>query len=263
MRAPVLRSSPLPRALLVALLAALVPAACDDAPKPSTAGGAASGAPSAAPAPSAAAPPRAKGMPELLVDELGPYIGGRRVELNQPQGPERLSTLIRELPFDGKPVTVLADKKAQPRAVAAVVTELGLAGVKTVVLKTDGRDDLPKEITVTPESHAASPPACAVTTMVLKDLSTAIWPFGGGMGKRQRKGLAGPDLSNTGEQLTKAIGACSAAVAFFSADDNVSWEMAHNLAGTVLASDTKKKVERLVLLSRAPVAGRPVQLRGG
>ena len=99
--------------------------------------------------------------------------------------------------------------------------------------------------------------------MVLKDLATAIWPFGGGMGKKQRKGLAGPDLSNTGEQLTKDIAACSATVAFFSADDEVPWEMAHNLAGTLMGSDAKKKLDTLVLLRAAPVAGRPVQLGGG
>jgi hypothetical protein len=95
--------------------------------------------------------------------------------------------------------------------------------------------------------------------MVMKDdLSTAVWPYKGGLGKRQRKGLAGPDLSHTGETLEKEIGACDSTMAFFSSDDGVGWEMAYNLAGTVVISDKKKKIDTLVLLHEAPVAGRAV-----
>ena len=36
--------------------------------------------------------------------------------------------------------------------------------------------------------------------------------------------------------------------------------MTFNLAGTVLRSDTKKRVETLVLLREPPVAGRPIAL---
>ncbi|WP_433930244.1 ExbD/TolR family protein [Sorangium cellulosum] len=257
MRASSFRSSALPRLALVA--GSILAAACESAPKPPEPGAAATAA-SIAEAP--AEPPKPKGMPELLVDSMGPYVG-QRVDLAQKDGAEKLAKAIRALPIEGKPVTLLADKRAKPSAVAAVVTELGAAGAPKVTIKTDGRDDLPKEITVVPEGRVSKPPACAVSTMVLKDLATAIWPFGGGMGKRQRKGLAGPDLSHTGEQLTKDIAACSATVAFFSADDEVPWEMAHNLAGTVIASDAKKKLDTLVLLRAAPVAGRPVQLGGG
>ncbi len=252
----------MPRLVAVACLS-LGSAACESAPKPSEPAPAASVNASAASAAEPAEPPKLKSMPELLVDSMGPYLGGQRVDLAQKEGPERLAKAVRALPIEGKPVTLLADKKAKPSAVAAVVTELGAAGALKVIIKTDGRDDLPKEITVVPEGRISKPPACAVSTMVLKDLATAIWPFGGGMGKRQRKGLAGPDLSNTGEQLARDIAACSASVAFFSADDEVPWEMAHNLAGTVITSDAKKKLDTLVLLRAAPVAGRPVQLGGG
>ncbi|WP_437588483.1 ExbD/TolR family protein [Sorangium sp. So ce1000] len=258
MRASCLLSSASTR-LAVAAGLILAAAACESAPKPSGPGAAATAAASVE---APVEPPKPKGMPELLVDSMGPYIGGQRVDLAQKEGPEKLAKVIRGLPIEGKPVTLLADKRAKPSAVAAVVTELGAAGAPKVVIKTDGRDDLPKEITVVPEGRVSKPPSCAVSTMVLKDLATAIWPLGGGLGKKQRKGLAGPDLSNTGEQLTKDIAACSASVAFFSADDEVPWEMAHNLAGTVMASDAKKKLDTLVLLRTAPVAGRPVQLGG-
>jgi hypothetical protein len=259
MRASCLLVSASPRLAIAAGLM-LAAAACESAPKPSGPGAAVTAATSVE---APVEPPKPKGMPELLVDSMGPYIGGQRVDLAQKEGPEKLAKVIRELPIEGKPVTLLAEKRAKPSAVAAVVTELGAAGAPKVVIKTDGRDDLPKEITVVPEGRVSKPPACAVSTMVLKDLATAIWPFGGGLGKKQRKGLAGPDLSNTGEQLTKDIAACSATVAFFSADDEVPWEMAHNLAGTLMGSDAKKKLDTLVLLRAAPVAGRPVQLGGG
>lgn len=240
---------------------AALAAACDD-PKPTAGAPSASATQSAAPA-APAEPPKPKGMPELLVDTMGPYLGGRRVDMKAQDAADKLAKIVKELPINNSPVTLLVDKKAKTPDVAAVVTELGVAGAPKVTLKTDGRDDLPKEIVVVPEGRISSPAACAVSTMVMKDLSTAIWPFKGGLGKRQRKGLAGPDLSQTGEQLTKEIAACSASVVFFSADEELPWEMAYNLAGTVLKSDEKKKIDTLVLVHTTPVAGRPVKLGPG
>jgi biopolymer transport protein ExbD len=248
-------------ALSIAAFGALA-AGCDDPPK--AAGDAAAPtratSPSAAASAAQAASAKPASMPELSVDSDGPYLAGTRINLAEPTGPEKLVKVIKDLPIEGKPVTLQAEKKAKISSVAAVVAALGDAGAPKVTIKTDGRDDLPKEITVTPESRVSAPPGCAITTMVLKELSTAIWPFKGGLGKRQRKGLAGPDLSHTGEQLTKDLAACDATVAFFSGDDGVLWESAFNLAGTVLRSDEKKKIDTLVLLREAPVAGRAVSL---
>jgi hypothetical protein len=137
---------------------------------------------------------------------------------------------------------------------------LGDAGAPKVTLKTEGRSDLPKTLDVTPESRLSSPAACSIVATVLKDLSTAVWPYKGGMARKQRKGLAGPDLSHTAEQLEKDLAACDATTAFFSGDDTVGWESAFNLAGTVMMSDKKKRIDTLVLLHEEPVAGRPVTL---
>jgi biopolymer transport protein ExbD len=241
------------------LAAAALAAACDDPNRSTTTAAPAEATQSAAPA----APPRPKGMPELLVDSMGPYLGGRRVDMKAQDAADKLAKIVKELPIEGKPVALLVDKKARTPDVAAVVTELGVAGAPTVTLKTDGRNDLPKEIEVTPEGGISSPAACTVATMVMKDLSTAIWSYKGGLGKRQRKGLAGPDLSQTGEQLTREIAACSATLVFFSADEELPWEMAYNLAGTVLKSDARKKIATLVLLRSTPVAGRPIKLGQG
>lgn len=249
--------------LLSWVMAAALLAGCDDAPKPSA--GASSSSTSSAPATTAAptptALPKPTTMPELLVDADGPYLGGQRVNLADATGPDKLTKIVKDLPVNGKPVTLQVDKKAKASAVAAVVAALGDAGAPKVTLKTDGRNDLPKSLDVVPESRVASPAGCSIVATVLKDLSTAVWPFKGGTARKQRKGLAGADLSHTGEQLEKDLAACDSTTAFFSGDDSVGWESVFNLAGTVLVSDKKKRVDTLVLLREEPVAGRAVSLK--
>jgi biopolymer transport protein ExbD len=245
-------------------LAACGLAACDDPPKPAagaaSATAATTGAATAAPAPTATDLPKPTSMPELIVDPDGPYLGGQRVNLTEATGAEKLAKIVKNLPINGKPVTLQVDKKAKVSAVAAVVAALGDAGAPKITVKTDGRNDLPKTLELTPEAKLSSPAACTIVAAVLKDLSTAVWPFKGGLAKKQRKGLAGPDLSHTGEQLEKDLASCDSTTAFFSGDDTVGWESAFNLAGTVLVSDKKKKVDTLVLLQEEPVAGRAVTL---
>jgi biopolymer transport protein ExbD len=244
--------------LALAAVAALSLAACDDDKKPAST--APSATASVAPASTMAEPPKPKTMPELLVDADGPYLGGTRVDLAAKNGHEKLTKILGALPIDGKPVTLIAEKKAKTLDVATVVAALGDAGAPKVVIKTDGRNDLPKEITVTPPSRVSSPPPCSIVTMVMKDdLSTAVWSLKGGVAKRQRKGLAGPDLTQTGDEVEKAIGVCTSSMAFVSGDDPIGWEMTYNLAGTMVLADKKKKIDTLVLLREAPVAGRAVE----
>lgn len=238
--------------------AAILLGGCGDPKKSGTASSAAATT-AAAPA-EPPAPPKPKVMPDLIVDPMGPYLNGQRVDMTQEGALAKLAKIVKELPIEGKPVTLIAEKKAKTPHVAYVVSELGLAGAPKVTIKTDGRDDLPKEIVVTPDSRVASPPGCSVAAAVMKDLSTAVWPFKGGLGRRHRKGFAGPDLSHTSEQLKKDLATCDSSMAFFSGDDTIIWEMTYNLAGTVLNSDEKKKIDTLVIPREAPVAGRPVTL---
>jgi biopolymer transport protein ExbD len=218
-------------------------------------------------APSATAPkepPKPKGVPTLIVDSLGPYLGITRIDVKAENWREKMATVIKEFPIKAdEPVIIVAEKRAATPYVAALVDELGKAGATKVLVKTDGRDDVPKELTVVPPNKVSAPPGCSITVSVLKDLSTAVWPFKGGLGKRQRKGLAGPDLSNTAEIIKRDLAACDSTVAFFSSDDTIGWEMAYNLAGTLRVTDDKsdkKKIETLVLLAESPVAGRAVTL---
>src|SRR3954469_1389489 len=81
-------------------------AACDD-PKHAagTSSATASGAATtAAPPPTAA--PKPTSMPELSVDPDGPYLGGQRVNLADAAGPGKLTKIVKELPINGKPVTL-------------------------------------------------------------------------------------------------------------------------------------------------------------
>lgn len=247
-------------AAVLVLLPLSVAPGCGDDPKSGASGATSASASATHAATSTPEPPKPKGMPSLIVDADGPYIGTERVRMNETNAGEKLAKLVKDLPINGQPVPLVVDKKAKITHVAAVVTELGRAGAPKVVLKTEGRADVPKEISVVPEPRVSSPAACSETAMVLKDLSTALWPMKGGTAKKHRKGFAGPDLSNTGEQLKKDLAGCESNVAFFSADESVEWQMAYNLAGTLLNADEKKKVDTLVLLSQVPVAGRPVTL---
>ncbi|HRI63485.1 MAG TPA: biopolymer transporter ExbD [Polyangium sp.] len=249
-------------ALLFALSATVV--GCGESKSSGGPTAAASTAPSAAAAKEPAPPPKPKGVPALIVDSLGPYLGITRIDVKAENWREKMAAVIKDFPIKPEePVTVVAEKRAATPYVAALVDELGKAGATKIILKTDGRDDVPKQLDVVPANKVTSPPPCSVTVSVLKDLSTAVWPIKGATAKKQRKGLAGPDLSNTAETIKRDLAGCDSSYAFFSSDDAIGWEMAYNLAGTLKVVDEKsdkKRIETLVLLPEAPVAGRAVVL---
>jgi hypothetical protein len=229
----------------------------DDPPKKQPSATAATSVAKSAPPASAA---KSDQMPSVTVDNMGPYIAGERAKLKEPGGPEKLKGIIAGLPIKGKEVTLVVLKKSTVPDVLAVVRELGAAGAPTVKIKTDGRDDLPKELVVVPQSRLTDKvPACSVVAMVSEDLSASIWPIAGGGGRKHSKGFAGPDLSNTGATAEKDIEKCDSTTAFFSADEGLEWELAHNVGGTLTKADVKKKISRLVLLDPVPVPGRPVK----
>src|SRR5262245_34353529 len=207
------RISAFPIALLALGFGALA-FGCDDTPPPPKKTSTASAAAPQTTSASSSDVVKPKGMPELLVDAQGPYLAGRRVDLSASDGRDKLVQIVKDLPIQGSPVTLIAEKRAKTPHVAAVVTELGRAGAPKVIIKTDGRDDVPKQLAITPDSRVSAPAGCAVATMVLKDFSTAVWAVSGGVGKRQRKGFAGPDLSVTGEILKKDLGGCDSTLAF-------------------------------------------------
>lgn len=221
---------------------------------------------SAAQVPSAKPPPAPrpttewKEMPEVTVDNLGAYIGGERADLSHKEGPAKLKDIVKRLPIDGKPVTVIAQQKAKIRDVSAVVWELGKAGAPSIIIKTPPRADLPPEISVVPEHKIDKAPGCSVAVMVNDKLDTGVWEIKGGVGRKHPKGFAGPDISNTEETLRKKVDMCDSNVAFFSGHHPYEWQHAFNL-GALIKKVGQKKIEKIVLLADEPVAGREIKLR--
>ena len=200
-------------------------------------------------------------MPELLVDTMGALLGPKRVgKLATPEGKAELKEAVKLLPVNDNPVTLRVDKKAKITDVASVVEAFGEAGAPKVVVQSEGRADLPKELRLTPLCRLPQPPGCSIVATVTEDVDTGVWPLKGGGGLKARKGWAGPDLAITAKNLKKQIEACESKAAFFSANEKYEFQVAFNLGGTIVQSDEKGKIENLVLLGPEPVAGRKVEL---
>jgi len=235
-------------------------AGCDD-PK-SDGGDASASATASTKAPSAPTVRSFARMPDMVVDDLGPSLGGQRVDLSVPTGPAKLKEIAAKLPINDKQVILRTTHKARVRDVAAVLVALGEEGAPEVLLKmSGGRRDVPTEYVVVPETRISNPDPCSVVATVTENMSTGVWPFKGGGGKRHRKGHAGPDLTLTGESIDKALSKCQSKTAFFSSHTKLRWEHAFHMGALIRKSDEKKKIDKLVLLGEEPVAGRPVKLR--
>jgi hypothetical protein len=232
---------------------------CGDGATATGSAAAASVAPTAEAAPTASAPRK---MPVLTVDSLGPHLDGQRADMKNPDGPAGLKKIVAGLPIDGTQVTLVTLKKSKTRDVLAVVSELGAAGVPTVLIKTDGRNDLPQELVVVPSTKVTeAPPACSVVGTLGDDLQTRVWSLKGGTAKLSKKGFAGPDFSLTGGAAKRDIERCTSDTVLFSGDPTVDWELTFNLGGTLVSlGDPEKKIKTIILLGEAPVAGRPVKV---
>ena len=236
-------------------------AACESKP---TEGAPASAAPATSVVPSATAEPAGKRaftvMPDMFVDERGIGIGPERIDLAAADGATKLSETLERVPLDGKQATLRTATKAQIRDVGAVLTGLGKRGVSSVLLKMDGaRKDLPSEYVVVPEGRIAKADDCSIVVSVLEDSSTAVWAVKGGGGKKARKGLSGPDLSVTGDNVAYQLKGCNSKMGFFSAHAKLRWEHAFHVGALVRKTDATSTIESLVFLAKEPVAGVPLK----
>ena len=246
-----------------ALAFAVLLGGCDD---PKKDGGEASAAVSASAAPAAASAPAGPRpftvMPDMFVDDSGIGIGPERIDLGKQDGPSKLTEAVGRIPPDSKQMTLRTTQKAAIRDVAAVVTALGKHGAPNILLKMDGgRKDLPGEIIIVPEGRISGADDCSVVATVLEDYSTGAWTFKGGVGKKARKGLSGPDLTATGDNIAELLKGCASKTAFFSANGKLRWEHAFHAGALIRKTDADNKIDKLVFLSEEPVAGRPVKLK--
>jgi hypothetical protein len=206
-------------------------------------------------------PAKPEGPPDLAIDSISPKVGFERENFQFPDGRKKLALALvaNQRHFEGKQVTLIIDRKAKQEWVAAYLSELGKIGVPSVLVKTETREEFPHELAFTPESKLGSSAGCSTVAMILEDRGTAVWKLSGGVAGKRGKGMAGPDLSMTGDSIERVAKACKAAAALFVAGaPEIEWGLVYDLA----ASTKKLNVhyDSVALLSITPVPGHKVEL---
>lgn len=234
--------------------------ACD--PKKDAATEPSAGAPPSAPPPTTAREKRPfTVVPEMRVDEGTIAIGRERIDASAADASAKLHEAVDRVPIDKQELILQTTPKAAIRDVGMVISALGKRGAASILLKMEGaRKDLPAQYAVVPEARISRADGCSVVATVLEDLSTGVWPFKGGGGKKATKGRAGPDLSITGDNVTSVMKGCASKTAFFAASSKLRWEHAFHVGAVITKADKDDKLEQLVLLAQEPVAGLPVKL---
>ena len=233
--------------------------ACDDAPKPSAPKSQATETPTAIPT----AAPKPAGPPEFEIDTLSAKVGFERALLDQRDGRNNLINLLKptEKYVSGNDATLVVDRSAKLPWVVAFIDEHGKVGAKRVLIKTETRKEFAASLPFTPELSLKSPPDCSVVAMVLEDRGTAVWKLSGGVATKHGKGMAGPDLSMTGDNIERFAKGCKHSnTLFVSVGPSVEWGLAYDLAASAKTLP-KASFENFVLLGETPVPGHKVALR--
>jgi hypothetical protein len=194
---------------------------------------------------------------------LSAKVGFERALLDQRDGRTNLVTLLKPTAkfVDGQDVSLIVDRNAKLPWVVAYLDELGKLGVKHVLVKTETRKEFAPGVTFTPELSLKSVPDCSAVAMVLEDRGTAVWKLSGGVATKHGKGMAGPDLSMTGDNIERFAKGCKqSSTLFVSAGPSVEWGLAYDLAASAKALP-KAGFDAIVLLGETPVPGHRVTLR--
>jgi hypothetical protein len=240
-------------------LALLAATACEDAPKknpfdpPKDA---------AIPAPPASAIPKKESAPDLEIDTVSTKVGFERALLQNPEGRAKLTQLLGDAKkwIEGQEVRLIVDRKAKVSWVATYLDELGKVGPSKITIRTETRKDYSQDQRFTPEAKAKAPP-CSLVAMVTSDFGTAVWRLSGGVASKRGRGMAGPDLSMTGETIERLAKGCPDSSTFFvSVAEGVEWGLAFDLAASSRVLE-KAKFEDTVLLSEIPTPGHKVEFK--
>ena len=253
------RPSVLSLSLGLAVCAAL---GCEDKPQKAATSSAASAQP-AEEATAAATAKKPAGPPDFEIDTLSAKVGFERALLDQRDGHDNLTKLLKptENFVDGQDVSLLVDRSAKLPWVVTFIDELGKLGAKHVIVKTETRKEYSPSLAFTPELSLKSPPECSTVAMVLEDRGTAVWKLSGGVATKHGKGMAGPDLSMTGDNIERFAKGCKqSTMLFVSAGPTVEWGLAYDLAVSAKTLD-KVSFDTFVLLGETPVPGHKVDLR--
>jgi biopolymer transport protein ExbD len=206
--------------------------------------------------------PKPQGPPDFVVSAEGPKVGWTYILLEKADGKQKLAAAVAGAKewVSGKDVKLRVDRQAKTAHVGEMMRALVEGGASGVTVSTDTRTEFPKTVAFTALSSLMSKPHCAVVAKVLTERRNAVWSLAGGTAVRSPKGLAGPDMAMTEDNLTNAAKRCKESdVVFVSGDEDVEWGLVYDLAA---ASKVLEKVSfaKVVLLEPAPVAGRPVKL---
>jgi hypothetical protein len=246
-----------PALTLAVLIAVGSAAGCEDPPKPAPAASA------TATVDSTPTPPAKPTLPPTLyVDTSGALVAGTRVSLDGSGAPERLKTELsqhREF-IEGKEVRCTADRQVKPAYVATMIDALGAVGAVKALIHTSTRADFPTELGFLSLDRARSAPACSVVAMITDDRGSAVWSLKGGVAGKRGKGMAGPDLTLTGETITTHAKKCTESqVLFVAGAPGVEWGLVYDLAASTKTLPKAYFAETAVL-AESPVPGHPVDL---
>ena len=230
---------------------------CEDEPKKEP-----RAKPADAPPPAASARPKADVAPILEIDTISPKVGFERALLQHPEGKAQLTTLLADAKrwIEGKDVVVIIDRKTKVPWVATYLDELGKVGPSKITIRTDTRKEFSQDQRFIPEAKVQAPP-CSVVAMVTSDYSTAVWKLSGGTAGKRSKGMAGPDLSMTGDTIERFAKGCKESSTFFvSVAEGIEWGLAFDLAASSRVLE-HAKFDSSVLLNEIPTAGQKVNLK--
>jgi hypothetical protein len=97
--------------------------------------------------------------------------------------------------------------------------------------------------------------------MVTSDFGTAVWKLSGGAAGKRGRGMAGPDLSMTGDTIQRLGKACKDSRTFFvSVADGIEWGLAFDLAASSRVVP-EVHFDETVLLGEIPTPGHKIQLK--
>lgn len=214
------------------------------------------------PAPPASAIPKPDVAPVLEIDTISPKVGTERALLIHPEGKGELTNLLaaQKRWLEGKDVTVIVDRKTKVPWVVTFLDELGKVGPSSITIRTDTRKEYNQDQRFVPEAKVQAPP-CSVVGMVTSDYATAVWKLSGGVASKRSKGMAGPDLSMTGDTIERFAKACKDSKTFFvQVADGIEWGLAFDLAASSRVLE-HAKFDQSVLLSEIPTPGQKVTLK--
>ena len=214
------------------------------------------------PAPPASAIPKKDVAPDLEIDTVGPKVGFERALLQHPEGKAQLTALLTGAKrwIEGKDVLLIVDRKTKVPWVATYLDELGKVGPSKITIRTDTRKEYSQDQHFIPEAKVQAPP-CSVVGMVTSDFGTAVWKLSGGTAGKRTKGMAGPDLSMTGDTIERFGKGCKESSTFFvSVADGIEWGLAFDLAASSRMLE-HVKFDSSVLLNEIPTPGQKVELK--